>query len=111
MNELDITKLLELSEPMAVMIAINIVLALLKRVPQVKNWTLPMIAVVLGGVTYPLIADPAKVSFGAHNPTAALVITGVIIGYAAVGFHQKFKQIATRLGMMTDDHEPEKKVE
>ena len=104
MNEFNfVDELLQVSPPIGLVLAINVFLMLLKKIPSVPHWSLPIIAVVIGAFCYPLLTDPAKVSFAVKSPLLAQTITGILIGYAAVGAHQKFRQLVKRFGMHTGD--------
>lgn len=101
----DLTQLWDAAPPVGLMFALNFVLMFVKRIPHVPSWSLPLIAFVLGGIFYPLISDPAKVSFSVRCPICAQILTGLLIGGASVGTHQTFKQFLGRFGWAADDQE------
>ncbi len=88
--------ILKLSPPLVLAIVINFLLLFCKRIPYVPNWSLPLIATILGAIAYPQIADVANVSYSVKNPDAFNVIMGCCIGGSAVAIHQTFKQILSR---------------
>lgn len=100
---IDLKPFLDAAPPVALLIALNFVLMAIKKVPFIPNWSIPFIAFAIGGIAYPLLSDPAKVSFAVRCPVCAQVITGLLIGGAAVGSHQMFKQFLNRLGLSSGD--------
>lgn len=104
MNEL-IESITSISPTVGLWLVINIVLIYLKRAPSIPNWTLPFLASIIGGTVYPLISDPGKISFTVRYPILIQVIQGIIIGFAATGLHQAFKQWMNRFGISTGDTE------
>lgn len=98
-------QLYKLSPPISMALAINFLLLGLKRIPKFPMWTTPFIAMTIGGVFYPLLADPGNVLFSVRSPIAAQIITGVSAGGLAVAFHQQFRQILKRFGVSTGDTE------
>lgn len=99
MNEA-INTLLQASPPLALVLAINLLLYGLKRAPWPPNWSLPMIAMLVGAVAYPFIADIAKPTLTVKSPLAYNVVLGFALGGLSVAFNQQFRQI---LGLKTGD--------
>lgn len=98
-------QLYKLSPPVSMALAINFVMLGVRRIPNFPTWTAPFIAMAIGGIFYPLLADPGNVLFAVRSPLAAQFITGVSAGGLAVAFHQQFKQILKRFGVSTGDTE------
>lgn len=93
--------LFKMSPPLLMIIGINISLMLLRHF--VPHKILPIIAVVLGMVFTPLLIPVSSLAYSVPSPMTALIIMGAVIGYAAVGLHQKFKQILKKVGVSTGD--------
>lgn len=91
-------QLLELSPPVAFLLALNALLFVLRKTPQVPNWSLQWVALAVGTFVYPMITDPAKVSFAVQNPKVAQAITGFLIGFAAIGTNKWFRDRLEQLG-------------
>lgn len=100
-----VNQLLELSPPVALWFALNFLLMFAKKCPCVPNWMIPWLSFIAGGIVYPMISDPNSVSFAVRYPVAAQSLTGLLIGGAAVGSHQLFKQTIKRFGFSTGDTE------
>lgn len=101
----ELTQLKDLSPPIVLWVVLNIVAIILKRVPQFPDWLIPVTSVVLGGIIYPLVTDPGKVSFAVRCPVCAQVLTGMMAGGIAVASHAQFKQFMQRFGLSTGDTE------
>lgn len=95
MNE-TIDQILQMSPPVALCIVLNVIGFLLKKAPNVANWVIPFVLVVLGTILYPLIADAGKVGFACKNPMIVLALYGFLIGAASVGLNQFTRQIMGR---------------
>jgi hypothetical protein len=102
---IDLNQLIDLAPPVGLWCALNFILMGAKRIPGVATWMIPFLSFALGGILYPLLSDPGKVSFAVRCPVCAQVVTGILIGGAAVGGHQAFKQIINRIGLSTGDTE------
>ncbi len=60
-----------------------LILAALKKIPWYPNWSIPITSLILGIISYCLLA----------GWTSKNVILGLIVGGFPVGIHQTFKQI------------------
>ncbi len=87
--------LTELSPPLALAFALNVIGYLLKQSP-IPNWLIPLILLTLGGAAYPFIAEAGKISYHVNNPMVFNVIIGLCIGGASTGLHQVFRQFMDR---------------
>lgn len=92
---MNIDQLLELSPPVALLGVLMLLGFYLKRSPF-PSWAIPITLGVLGGGSYPFIADLSKVSFQVANPTVLNVIIGVLIGLAGPGIQSQFQNILER---------------
>ena len=92
---MDVVDFSQLSPPIALALALNLLGLGLKRSPA-PSWLIPMILPLLGGAAYPFIAETGKVSFECRNPDVLLVIYGVVIGAGSVGLNQAVKQFLGR---------------
>ena len=84
-----LNELLQLSPPVALLIAINMLGYALKRSP-VRSDLIPFIALTAGAVAYPFVARDNPV---AANSLGMNVIIGFCIGGASVGLHQGVRSI------------------
>lgn len=66
---------------------LNIVGLVLKRIRHVPNNLIPALLVLGGAVLYPFIGQPGQVSTQLRNPQMVLVIYGVLLGFAAWILH------------------------
>lgn len=103
---IDFSQLKDLSPPVLIWAALNFLMFAAKRVPAIPNWSIPFISFALGGIAYPLLSDPGKVSFAVRCPICAQVLTGLLVGGAAVGTHQAFKKFIERFGVSLDEDAP-----
>lgn len=101
----DLNQLIDVAPPLALWMVLNFVMMFAKRSPFIPNWSIPWLSFGLGGLAYPLLTDPDKVAFAVRCPICAQVLTGLLIGGAAVGGHQLFKQTIKRFGFSTGDTE------
>jgi hypothetical protein len=101
MNE-TINTLLEASPPLILALAINLLLYALKRTPWPPDWALPMIAMAVGALVYPFIADIAKQVPTVKSPLVYNIVLGSAIGGMSVALNQQFRQI---LGLKTSNTE------
>jgi hypothetical protein len=85
-----IEEILELSPPVALTVALNLVGVFLKKSP-INDWLIPFILMVLGAVVYPFICETAKVSYQVTYPVILNAIYGLCIGGLAVGIHASWK--------------------
>ena len=99
----DLQQLLELSPLLLIWFGINLLMWVAKRIPQVPNWSIPLIALVIGAVALPLFTDPGKVLFSVRCPVCLQVFQGACVGLASVGTHQLFRQIVGRFGISLGD--------
>jgi hypothetical protein len=102
---IDFDQLKQLSPPVLIIIAINVLMFGAKRIQVIPDWIIPALAMVLGGVIYPLISNPGDVPYTVRCPLCLQVLFGLIIGFAAVGCHQQVKQLFKRFGISTGDTE------
>lgn len=93
MTSLD--QLLEMSPPVALLVALILLGFYLKRSPY-PSWAIPLTNGVLGAVAYPFIADMSKVSFQVSNPAVFNALLGLLIGLASSGLQSQFKGILDR---------------
>ena len=105
----DITQLLDLTPPVALLFALNFLIWILKKAaPNFPRWTIPMLAFALGGIIFPLISESGKVPYQMRSPLTSQILIGLIIGGASVGGNQCFVRTMQRLGFWNDDEEPPK---
>lgn len=99
----DIKVLLDLSPPVALMFSLNLIFLFLKRSPRIPNDIIPWISPLLGMFVYPWITEPGKVAFAVRSPLAAQMVTGFLVGLAAVGANQWFKTFYKKVGLFSGD--------
>jgi hypothetical protein len=84
-----IERLFELSPPMLMMVCISLLLRVLKmsKIVQREDWILGLVAMTIGGVVYPQIAEIGKLSYNVRYPLMILVMFGVAMGGLTVALH------------------------
>ena len=95
-----INDLLQLSPPIALALALNLVGMALKKSP-VANWLIPWALIALGAIVFPWISDYSKINFQCRNPMVLNSIYGATIGGLAVGLHggiRSFLEQRQRIG-------------
>lgn len=106
----EISDLFQLSPPVLLVVGLNAVGAVLKRIPPLPNWTIPLILMALGGVAFPFIAEVGMVSYNCKNPEVLNSVFGVIIGASATGLHQGVMHVIDAVrGKKSEPDEPEDK--
>jgi hypothetical protein len=90
MNEI-FDSILKCSPMVLLALAINLVLLGLKRAP-IPAWLRPLIAMVIGGVANPFIADTARLDYNLANPNIYWIVQGVCIGGLAVALNQTLRK-------------------
>lgn len=98
-----IEKLYELSPHLMLVLFINFVLWGLKLAPGVPNWTLPFIAMSIGTILYPSVAEVGKMSYNVHSPQMFLHLFGAALGGMSVCLNQIFRQMMKRFGLHSGD--------
>lgn len=91
----ELSQLSELSPPILLALALNLLGAFLKKSP-IQDWLIPFVLIVAGAIVYPTIAEVGKVSFDVSNPVMFNAVIGAVIGGASVGINQAFRQFITR---------------
>lgn len=85
---------------------INIVIFILKKF-GVPSKYFHLIAVALGMVLTPLLVPRSAIAYDVPHPLTALLLAGALLGFVAIGFHQKFKSLLEKIGANTNgDTEP-----
>lgn len=102
---IDFDQLLQLKAPLLIVLGLNCVMFILKRIPFVPDWLIPTFSFIGGGIAYPLFSSPGDVPFTSRCPLCVQTFFGLILGFAAVGGHQQVKQILNRLKISTGDTE------
>lgn len=97
-----VNQLLDLSPPVAFLLALNSLLFVLRKTPQVPNWSLQWVALLVGTLLYPQLTDPAKVSFAVASPVVAQHVTGFLIGFAAIGTNKWFRDRLKQFGFSSN---------
>jgi len=99
--------LLKASPPIGLALFINFVLLFVGRIPALqanKDWTLPLVALAMGGFIYPFFASNGTVDPNIEYPLFSLFIRGVCIGGLSVAVHTVFKaKVKKWTGMPTGD--------
>lgn len=90
LDSLDLNTLGQLSPPVLLMLFLNLVGYGLSKAPVLDNKWIPLILPILGGIVYPFIGT---IEASQRHPTVHLAIIGCIIGGAAVGTNQLFRQL------------------
>ena len=69
----------------------------IKSTPYTVNHWIPAILMVIGGVVYPLLINPAKLNWESEcHPVVLATIQGIAFGGVATALHQGFKQFLGR---------------
>lgn len=83
----------QLPRPVLVAVVITIVCRAIKAIPNIRDWTIPWVALLLGSLIYPALV---------RLWTVESMIAGLIIGGATVGLYSTAKQtIVTRVAEKT----------
>lgn len=69
------------------MLVLNIIGAVLKRIPEVSNRVIPLWLMALGTLGYSLMASPGSVSPDVRNPWLVLAMFGFVLGFGAWMLH------------------------
>lgn len=105
--DINFDDLIQVSPPIGMALLINFALLFVRPILSDRGRDfLPMIAMVFGGIAYPLLTEPGKVLFNVRSPVAAQVVIGMVAGGASVAFHQQFKGLLRRrfgVGCSYDD--------
>lgn len=80
----------KLSPPVLLVLAFNVLGAILRKVNYFPNKYIPLLLFSAGGVIYPFIGTP---QVGIQYPTVNLVMIGCFLGGAAVGLNQLARQV------------------
>lgn len=64
---------------------VNILVGVIKNIPKVPSWSLPLIAIALGGFIWPLYVG---------SWAGATIIMGFVVGAGAVGLYE----VANKIG-------------
>lgn len=88
----------KMSPPVALMVGLNAVMYYMRRTPKIPNWMVPWLIMLLGAITYPAITHRQEMIFTVPYPIVAQAITGLLIGFAAIGSHRLFEQTMWRFG-------------
>ena len=86
--------ILQSSPPVLLAISINLVIFFLKKSP-VADWTLPFIAMALGAILYPLIAEVRELPHNVKSPVIHSAVIGLAIGGFSVAINQGWRQWRT----------------
>lgn len=105
----DLSALVELSPMMLLWLFINGLMWVVRnKVAAIDNKHIPIMAMVIGAACYPLMADPGKAIFTVRCPICLQVFQGAVLGLAAVGTNQLFRQYLGKVGITLDEPEQSK---
>jgi len=90
-----------LKPPALLLAALYVVGIIMKAVPRIPNWTIPIAVCLLGAFCFPYMGEASPYVKAAQVPYLAMMLIGFLIGAVAVGIKQVFKQTIIR------DNEPE----
>ena len=90
---IDIESLKELSPPVLLMLALNVVGWVAKQ-SALPNRFIPPLLILLGAIAYPMVYDYGDMVLNVRHQLAIAVIQGICIGGAAVGAHQAMRAFA-----------------
>ena len=92
MNEIE--EILKLSPPLLLIVALGCFGKVIKNIPKVPNWLIPVILPFAGAATYSLIgpAYPLPWIAKVQYPFVVYGMIGFICGSTTVGFHQVWSQ-------------------
>ena len=83
--------ILQCSPPLALALAINLALFASKRIPM-PGWVRPILAMGIGAIAYPFLADISKLNYNVRSPALYLTLIGTSIGGLSVCFNQVVRQ-------------------
>jgi hypothetical protein len=92
MNEA-INTLLQASPPLALALAINLLVFFLKKAKRFPDDYLPVAAMFIGAMAYPWIADVTNAVPSVKSPFLYNTVIGAAIGGLSVAFNQQFRQL------------------
>lgn len=99
--------LMKVSPPVLLSLGLNFILMYIGKIPKIKDekdWLLPLIALGLGGLLYPFVAEIGKVSYTVKYPVMLNIIFGICIGGLSVATNKMFKELMRKLfGVPTGD--------
>lgn len=89
-------------------VVLNVVGVMLKRIPQVPNRTIPLILITLATLAYPQLASPGDVSPDVRHPVVVLGMFGFLLGFGAWMLHLFILRRAAKLlpDWMSDQFDP-----
>lgn len=93
-------ELVNLSPPVALMVFLFMFGVVMKRSRFVPDRMIPIVQMLSGMVTYPLISE--AVPTGYYYPLASKIFLGGLLGGSTVAFHQTIKQFLKRKGIVLD---------
>lgn len=89
LESLDLNTLSQLSPPVLLMLFLNLIGFALNKSPFIDNKYIPLLLPITGGILYPFIGT---IEATQRHPSVHLAIIGCIIGGAAVGTNQLYRQ-------------------
>jgi hypothetical protein len=102
-----VNQLLDVSPPVAMALVLSCLYAFTIAYTRVNKLVLDLVVVAGASALYPQLADPGKVGFAVHNPVMAEVVTGALIGCAAIIFNPAIRRVLAKLGALNGASTPE----
>ncbi len=97
-----VNQLLDVSPPVAMALVLSCLYAFTGTYTKFNKALLDLFVVACAASLYPQLADPGKVGFAVHNPIMAEVVTGALIGCAAIIFNPAIRRVLVKLGAIPD---------
>jgi hypothetical protein len=93
-----VESIVRMSPPVALVAGLNAFMYFARRTPKMPKWLVPWIVMGSGAIIYPLITEQGEMIFKVPYPIVAQAITGLLVGFAAIGTHRIFEQTMWRFG-------------
>ena len=97
-----VNQLLDVSPPVAMALSLSCLYAFAVSYTRINKLLLDLLVIVGASALFPQLADPGKVGFAVHNPVLAEIVTGSLIGCAAIIVNPAFRRLLAKLGALGD---------
>lgn len=88
--------LLTASPAVVLMIVLNGIGLVLKRIPSCPDWIIPIILFAIGTAAYPFVGELSATIRAARYPIVTMMLYGAGIGLASVGGYELIDQVRKR---------------
>lgn len=97
-----VQQLTDVSPPVAMAIVLAVLYCFAVSQSKISRLVIDLLVVGGAAAIYPQLADPGKVGFAVHNPMAAEVVTGALIGTAAIVFSPLVRKVLVKVGALSE---------